>query len=138
MPSPGKKRNTGCPVAFALDTFGDRWSLVVIRDLVMHGKTTYGEFLASDEGIATNVLADRLKHLEAEGILGKSRDPENRRRIIYKLTDKGWELAPMILDMIVWSAKYDPETKVRQPMLDKIADDREEFITEIRRSSPGG
>lgn len=138
MPSPGKKRNTGCPVAFALDTFGDRWSLVVIRDLVMHGKTTYGEFLASDEGIATNVLADRLKHLEAEGILGKSRDPENRRRIIYKLTDKGWELAPMILDMIVWSAKYDPETKVRQPMLDKIADDREEFISEIRRSSPGG
>lgn len=138
MPSPGKKRNTGCPVAFALDTFGDRWSLVVIRDLVMHGKTTYGEFLASDEGIATNVLADRLKHLEAEGILGKSRDPENRRRIIYKLTDKGWELAPMILDMIVWSAKYDPETKVRQPMLDKIADDREEFVAEIRRSSPGG
>ncbi len=138
MPNPGKKRDTGCPVAFALDAFGDRWSLVIIRDMAMRGKTTYGEFLASDEGIATNVLADRLKHLEAEGILGKSRDPKNRRRILYKLTDKGWELAPIILDMIVWSAKYDPETKVRKPMLDKIADDREEFITEIRRASPGG
>lgn len=137
MPNPGKKRNTGCPVAFALDTFGDRWTLVIIRDIMMRGKETYGEFLESDESIATNVLADRLKHLEAEGILGKSRDPENRRRIIYSLTDKGWELSPMILDMIVWSAKYDPDTKVRQAMLDKISTDRDGLIAEIRSNSAG-
>lgn len=138
MPSPGKKRDTGCPVAFALDAFGDRWTLVIIRDIMMHGKTTYGEFLESDEGIATNVLADRLKHLETEGIIGKSRDPENRRRIIYRLTDKGWELAPVILDMIVWSAKYDPHTRVPQTMLDKISTDRDGLIAEIRSSSADG
>lgn len=137
MPNPGKKRNTGCPVAFALDTFGDRWTLVIIRDIMMRGKTTYGEFLESDEGIATNVLADRLKHLEAEGIIGKARDPENRRRIIYSLTDKGWELAPLILDMIVWSAKHDPDTKVPQTMLDKISADRDGLIAQIRNSSAG-
>lgn len=131
MPSLGKKRNTGCPVAFALDTFGDRWTLVIVRDMIMRGKETYGEFLESDEGIATNILADRLKHLEEDGLIQKTRDTENRRRYIYRLTDKGLNLAPVIRDMIVWSAKYDPDSKVPQAMLEKIADDPDGFVDEI-------
>ena len=74
-----KKRQTGCPVAFGLDTFGDRWSLLIIREIMLTDKKTYSEFMEADEGIASNILIDRLKHLEAEGILEKSRDPDNRR-----------------------------------------------------------
>lgn len=132
MPSPGKKRATGCPVAFALDTFGDRWSLLIIRDLILKGAETYGEFLGAAEGIATNVLADRLRDLEAEGILRKSRDPENRRRNIYTLTEKGCELAPVIMEMIRWSARYDPDTTASQKILERIETDREGFTADIR------
>ncbi len=110
MPNFGKKRDTGCPIAYGLDTFGDRWSLIVLRDIMMLGKQTYGEFLASDEGIATNVLADRLKQLEAEGIIEKTRDPDNRRRFLYTPTDKGLDLAPVILEMVRWAGDHDPNT----------------------------
>jgi len=132
MPSKDKKRNTGCPVAFALDTFGDRWSLLVIRDIVLKGAKTYGEFLQANEGIATNVLADRLRELEAEGIITKSRDPENHRKLNYSLTEKGCDLVPVILEMILWSAKYDPKTTARKEILKRIKTDRDGFVEEIR------
>lgn len=132
MPSLCKKRNTGCPVTFALDAFGDRWSLVIIRDMIMHRKETYGEFLESDEGIATNILADRLKHLETEGIILKSRDPENRRRYIYRLTEKGVNLTPVMLELILWSARYDPETKAPREFIDSIESNRAGFIADVR------
>lgn len=132
MPHPVKKRHTGCPVAFALDTFGDRWSLLIIRDIVLKGSKTYGEFLGASEGIATNVLADRLKELESAHILVKSRDPNNHRRYFYRLTEKGIDLVPVILEMIQWSAKYDPQTKARKEVLSKIESDREGFLKEIR------
>ncbi len=132
MASPGKKRDTGCPVAFALDTFGDRWTLLVIRDIVLMGRKTYGEFLAGDEGIATNVLADRLRTLEAEGIIQKSRDPDNYRKINYALTEKGSDLIPVILEMIGWSARYDPNTMVGEQMSERIRSDRDGLVKEIR------
>lgn len=132
MPSSGKKHKTPCPVAFALDTFGDRWTLLIIRDLMLKGSETYGEFLDSGEGIATNILADRLKVLEATGILLKTRDPENHRRYIYSLTEKGCELAPIMLEMIRWSAKYDPNTIVGKKMVKRIEKDRDGFVAEIK------
>ncbi len=132
MPSKDKKRNTGCPVAFALDTFGDRWSLLVIRDIVLKGAKTYGEFLQANEGIATNVLADRLRELEAEGIITKSRDPENHRKLNYSLTEKGCDLVPVILEMILWSAKYDAKTTARKEILKRIETDRDGFVKEVR------
>jgi DNA-binding HxlR family transcriptional regulator len=132
MPSKDKKRNTGCPVAFALDTFGDRWSLLVIRDIVLKGAKTYGEFLQANEGIATNVLADRLRELEAEGVITKSRDPENHRKLNYSLTEKGCDLVPVILEMILWSAKYDPKTTARKEILKRIKIDRDGFVEEVR------
>ena len=129
---PGNSRRSFCPVAFALDKFGDKWSLLIIRDLMFRGKKTYGEFLQSTEEIATNILADRLKRLELEGILTKSRDPNNGRRVIYHLTDKGLDLAPVLLTMIQWSAKHDPDTATPKELLQQLDDDPEGVIAEIR------
>lgn len=125
-------RRSFCPVAFALDNFGDKWSLLIIRDLMFRGKETYGEFLESTEEIATNILADRLKRLESEGIIMKSRDPDNGRRIIYRLTDKGLDLVPVLLSMIQWSAKYDPDTATPKEFLQQLENNPQAFIAEIR------
>lgn len=119
-------------MAFALDTFGDRWSLVIVRDLIFRGGETYGDFLGQAEKIATNVLADRLRTLEADGVIRKFRDPDNRRRNIYRLTEKGFALAPIILEMVQWSAKYDSNTNVPDRLLKKIRNDREDFLQELR------
>jgi len=131
MPKPNKRRDTGCPVAFALDTFGDRWTLIIIRDMLMKGFRTYSEFLESDEGIATNVLADRLQELEEHGIVTKVRDPDNRRYVLYRLTEKGAELARVLLEIVRWSAKYDPNTFVKKTVLNKIEKDRDGFANEL-------
>ncbi len=132
MPSSNKQRGTGCPIAFALDHFGDRWSLVILRDLIMKGYETYGQFLESPEGIATNVLADRLKELEDADIVTKARDPDNHRRYLYRLTEKGAELIPVMLEMILWSAKYDPNTTARKQIVTRIKNDRDGLIKELR------
>jgi DNA-binding HxlR family transcriptional regulator len=128
----GKKRRSKCPVTFALDRFGDKWSLLVVRDLMFRGRETYGEFLESGEGIATNVLADRLKCLETEGLIEKSRDPENKRRVLYRLTEKGLDLAPVLLEMMRWSAKYDADTGTPQAILDMLENDMEGLIKKVR------
>jgi len=94
-----KKRDTGCPIAYALDVFGDRWSLIIIRDLLFNGLRTYGEFLESGEGIATNILANRLKGFEESGIVAKKRDPDNKRKLIYNITEKGAELVPILIEI---------------------------------------
>ncbi|MGI9421605.1 MAG: winged helix-turn-helix transcriptional regulator [Hyphomicrobiaceae bacterium] len=127
-----KKRQTGCPVAFGLDTFGDRWSLLIIREIMLSGKNTYSEFMEADEGIASNILIDRLKHLEAEGILEKSRDPDNRRSFIYALTKKGRDLAPIILEIIVWSGMHDQRPFAMRGALEKIKKDRKGFEAGLR------
>jgi len=128
----GKKRRSKCPVTFALDRFGDKWSLLVVRDLMFRGKQTYGEFLESGEGIATNVLADRLKCLEIEGLVEKSVDPENKRRILYRLTDKGLGLAPVLLEMMRWSVKYDADSGTPQKFLDMLENDMQGLIEKVR------
>lgn len=132
MPRPGKKRDTGCPFAFALDAFGDRWSLIVVRDLMFRGKRTYGEFLLGEEHVATNVLADRLKDLEAVGIIARTRDADNRRRYLYSLTEKGFDLAPMMLEILRWSAKFDSKTIVTKKIVNRIENDRDGFIADLR------
>lgn len=119
------KRETGCPIAFGLDTFGDRWSLLIIREIMLRGKRTYSEFLEADEGIATNILVARLKHLEAEGIVNKSRDPDNRRAFIYELTQKGRDLAPILIEIIIWSGLHDDRPFALRNVLEKIKEDRE-------------
>lgn len=102
-------RRSSCPLSFALDIFGDRWSLLVLRDLAFGGKRRYCELLRSDEGIATNILAERLERLEAHGILEKSRDPEDGRRRLYSLTSKGKDLIPVLAEIMRWAARHDPQ-----------------------------
>lgn len=95
-----------CPISMALDIFGDKWSLLVLRDLIFNNKTTYGEFLDTDEKIATNILADRLATLETGGIISRDIHPESKAKVLYKLTTKGIDLIPVLVEIIVWSEKY--------------------------------
>lgn len=127
-----KKHDTGCLVAYGLGTFGDRWTLLVLRDMMLYGKRRYGEFLASDEQIATNILATRLKHLECEGIITKERDPENRRSFVYTLTQKGLDLAPVLLEIIRWSGRHTDANERRRKLVARIEADRDGLLAEIR------
>src|SRR5688572_26207969 len=95
-----------CPISTALDIFGDKWTLLVMRDLLFNEKKTYGEFLNSEEKIATNILSDRLSLLETAGIVSRQKHPEHGLKIIYALTPKGVDLIPVLVEIIVWSEKY--------------------------------
>ena len=131
---------SGCPISFALDLIGDRWSLLVLRDIMLWDKQYYDEFAASDEGISTNILADRLKHLEADGFITRHQDEDNRRRYIYRPTEKAMDLLPMILEMVLWSANYDSDTAAPPEVINTITGDRDGFITGIRQkfsNAPG-
>ena len=105
-----KKKNidfrSSCPISTALDIFGDKWSLLIIRDLMFNEKKTYGEFLEAEEKIATNILADRLALLECGEVISKEKHPESRAKVLYKLTPKGIDLVPVMVEIILWSEKY--------------------------------
>ncbi|MDP9047117.1 MAG: helix-turn-helix transcriptional regulator [Bacteroidota bacterium] len=101
-------QRSDCPISSALDIVGDKWSLLIIRDIMMNGKNTYNEFLKSPEGIATNVLADRLSMLESAGILAREEHPESRAKIFYRLTHKGIDLLPVLVELILWADAYLP------------------------------
>jgi DNA-binding HxlR family transcriptional regulator len=103
-----------CPVNFSLEAFGDRWALLILRDIIFRGKHTYGEFLRSEEGFATNILAARLEHLINEGILQREGDEKDGRKEIYSLTEKGLDLIPVIFEMILWSEKHDPGSEAKR------------------------
>lgn len=98
-----------CPIASALDHVGDRWSLLIIRDLAFFGKKSYSELMASAEKIATNILSNRLASLEQSGIIDKQKDPNDGRRQQYCLTQAGKDLLPILIELILWSAKHKPE-----------------------------
>ncbi|HTU50953.1 MAG TPA: helix-turn-helix domain-containing protein [Acidobacteriaceae bacterium] len=98
---------SGCPVSMSLEQFGDRWSLLMIRDMMVRGYHTFKEFRESGEGISTNVLSDRLRTLEAAGILLTEPDETDARRLNYRLTQKGIDLAPVMLELLIWGAKYE-------------------------------
>lgn len=131
-------RRSGCPINFALETFGDRWSLLIIRDMVYFGKKTYGEFLASEEGMATNILASRLAELEQKGLLVKKPDDTDKRKEIYYLTDKGLDLIPILLEMAGWGAQHDPQTSAPQAWIAGVNADKEKMVQLIRETVQSG
>lgn len=100
------KKRSDCPISSALDLVGDKWSLLIVRDIMLTGKNTYNEFSASGEKIATNILADRLSMLEEVGILSKEEHPESKAKYFYKLSQQGIDLLPLLVEMILWSDKY--------------------------------
>jgi DNA-binding HxlR family transcriptional regulator len=131
-------RRSDCPINFALETFGDPWSLLIIRDLVYFGKKTYGEFLESEEGMATNILASRLARLEHQGILVKQLHDADKRKEEYVLTEKGLDLIPVLVELANWSAKYDPQTAAPTAWMALMLADREKMIRLIRQSVQSG
>ena len=108
--SPVANKRSPCPIANALDLLGDKWSLLVIRDLMFTDKRQYGEFLASPEGIPTNILAERLKRLEGYGIISKQPYQERPVRYRYQLTERGHDLRPVLVAMIQWANQHMPDT----------------------------
>lgn len=125
-------RRSGCPVSISLEIFGDRWSLLIVRDLMVRGFRTFKEFEESGEGIATNILAGRLKHLEADGIITREIEKTDGRKINYRLTGKGIDLAPVMLDMLVWAAKHE-QTGAPCAVIAEMDKNREQVLAECRR-----
>jgi len=128
-------RRSDCPISFALEAFGDTWSLLVMRDLLFSGKSTFSDFLRSEEGIATNVLAARLRALEEAGLVRAEGEGRNVR---YSATAKGLDLLPILLEMIAWSARHDAKTAAPPAFVARIQKDRAELISELREQLAGG
>jgi DNA-binding HxlR family transcriptional regulator len=128
--SPNHGRRSPCPINATLEVLGDRWSLLIVRDLMFADRRSYKDLLASDEGIATNILADRLARLEASGILASRRDPEDGRKLVYRLTRKGLDLAPILLEMGVWGTKHEGGVGPRA-ILRRWKADREGFLAAL-------
>jgi DNA-binding HxlR family transcriptional regulator len=128
---PRAKRRSGCPLNASVEILGDRWSLLIIRDMMLRGFRSYKEFLESYERIATNILADRLRKLVAHGIITTERDSADGRKLIYLLTAKGIDLAPVLTEMVLWAAGH--EDTGNQALVRLIQKDKEKFLAEVRQ-----
>jgi DNA-binding HxlR family transcriptional regulator len=129
------KRRSGCPLNASVEMLGDRWSLLIIRDMMLRGARTFKDFLGSDEGIATNILADRLRRLVAYEILATELDPSDGRKLIYVLTRKGIDLAPVLTEMVLWAAAH--EETGNQALVRLMRKDKERFLAVIRKRWAG-
>jgi DNA-binding HxlR family transcriptional regulator len=126
------KRRSGCPVSVSLEILGDRWSLLVIRDLMVRANRTFKEFQDAGEGIASNILADRLQKLQAAGIILQEFDESDGRKVNYRLTEKGIDLAPVLLDLLIWGATHEP-TGAPCEVIAEMAKNRDYVLAETRR-----
>lgn len=124
------KNRSDCPISCTLDVIGDKWSLLIIRDVMLRGKMSYSEFLNSEEKIATNILVSRLSILEAEKILVKEVSPDNKSKYIYSLTQKGADLMPILIEMMDWGAKYNKDCP-RKELGKRIKKDKGAVIQEL-------
>ena len=120
-----------CPISITLDIFGDKWSLLIVRDMVFKGMSTYGDFLNSGEKIATNILADRLMMLEVGGIIAKQKHPESKAKILYTLTPKGISLVPVLVEIIAWSEKYHEVHPLAVQFAKQLRKDKEGVVKQI-------
>jgi DNA-binding HxlR family transcriptional regulator len=128
---PGPKRRSGCPLNASVEMLGDRWSLLIIRDMMLRGASTYKTFLECYEGIATNILADRLRRLVAYGIIRKRPDPADGRKVMYQLTAKGIDLAPVLTEMVLWAAAH--EDTGNQALVRRMREDKAKFQAGVRQ-----
>ncbi|HSZ62844.1 MAG TPA: helix-turn-helix domain-containing protein [Terriglobales bacterium] len=126
----GPKRRSECPLNASVEMLGDRWSLLIIRDMMLRGFRSYKEFSECYEGIATNILADRLRRLMANGIITSATDPVDGRKLIYALTAKGIDLAPVLTEMALWAAAH--ENTGNQALVDQMQKDKVKFLALIR------
>lgn len=123
-------RRSGCPISLALELFGDPWTLLIVRDVMFKARRTFREFQDAGEGMASNILADRLGRLEQAGILSSEPDPTDARRVLYGLTPKGADLAPVLVELVLWSARHG-ETDAPPAVVRAMRTQREQVIADI-------
>jgi DNA-binding HxlR family transcriptional regulator len=126
-----RQRRSDCPIGFTLEIIGDRWSLLILRDVLTRGKTRFRDF-ASDEGIATNVLSDRLSRLEDAGVLERKADPADGRQVVYKPTGAGIAMLPLVVEMAYWGVTHDPRTGAPAQFVSAYESDRNALIAGMR------
>jgi DNA-binding HxlR family transcriptional regulator len=132
------KKRSDCPISCSLDIWGDKWSLLIIRDLMYAKQCTYGDFLKSEEKIATNILASRLLMLEENKLIIKLDHPESKAKVLYKLTQKGIDLLPVLIEVNLWAEKYSDIPEDQKLMLKEVKKDKEAFINKhIKELSKG-
>ena len=134
MPTDSTQRRSDCPISVSLDLLGDKWTLLVLRDLVFLRKRHFRDFLESPEKIATNILTVRLRNLEGAGIITRRPDPGNARKVFYDLTEKGLDLIPVLLDLIVWGTRHDPSTAAPEEFVRRARENRDELIRDLRQA----
>ena len=128
---PAPHRRSGCPLNASVEMLGDRWSLLIIRDMMLLGYRSFKQFLNSHERIATNILSNRLKRLENYGIIASAPDPSDGRKLIYSLTQKGQDLAPVLTEMVLWAAAH--EETGNQALVRLMKKDKARFLADIRK-----
>ncbi|MEO9967408.1 MAG: helix-turn-helix domain-containing protein [Reichenbachiella sp.] len=124
-------RRSNCPISYTMDFFGDKWTFLILRDIALKGKCFYKEFLEAGEGIATNVLSDRLKMLESEEIIVSKKYEKVKTMKTYSLTDKGKALIPVLVEIIIWGGTYDKETDAPKSFLKAAKENRKQVIQDL-------
>jgi DNA-binding HxlR family transcriptional regulator len=133
---PVPKRRSECPLNASVEMLGDRWSLLIVRDMMLRGARTYREFLECYEGIATNILADRLRKLREYGIIAAKPHLKDARKITYSLTKKGIDLAPVLTEMVLWAAAH--EDTGNQALVRQMRADKQKFLAGVRQRWAAG
>lgn len=126
------QHRSGCPVSTALELVGDKWSLLIVRDVMVRGYRTFREFQGSGEGIATNILTDRLRKLESGGILVREPAAEDGRSMHFRLTEKGFALAPVLLELLIWGGHHE-KTDAPCEAIEQMEQNRATVIAEAYR-----
>lgn len=132
MSKPHAAPRSPCPIGRALDYLGDRWTLLVLRDMLLRDKRQFGDFLAAPEGIATNILSARLKTLEADGFIRREPDPQHGRRVLYRPTARALSLLPLMLELVLWGSREGGADGVPEDFLRRIEGERESVLAELR------
>ncbi|MBX3531549.1 MAG: helix-turn-helix transcriptional regulator [Rhizobiaceae bacterium] len=132
-----RARRSDCPIGFTLDIFGDRWSLLILRDVLTRAKSRFREF-AAEERIATNVLAERLERLEGAGLLTRANDPSDARQFVYRPTRAAIDLLPVVVEMAYWGAMHDPETGAPREFVEAYEADRQALLAGMRAALTAG
>lgn len=127
------KKRSDCPISCTLDVFGDKWSFLIIRDLMFAKECTYGDFLKSAEGIATNILASRLVTLEENKVIQKLEHPNSKAKVLYKLTRKGIDLLPVLIEIHLWFEKYGTIPDDKKEMFEMVKKDKVGFIENMTK-----
>lgn len=127
-----------CPINYTLEILSNRWSFLILRDIVYYNKHTYNDFFASPERITSSMLADRLAALENDGILKKTQSQTDRRKVFYSLTDKGLDLIPILMELSEWGEQHNPTVQIDDTLAKALKNNREKVISLVRETVASG